>query len=100
MANSAVVQGFNVLKREAALDSTFEGTNLRFVTLDVGEFSDVKDVRKKNASRTPTDVRVLTKTLLDIVDASRKPWSLKWLYSVGLGSRRNVGAGGMLRYSA
>lgn len=94
MANSAVVQGFSVLKREAALDPTLEGTNLRFITLDVGELSDSdsKAAASKSA-RTPSDARVLSRTLLGVVGASRKPWSLAWMWNVWLGSRRSVGAG-------
>lgn len=99
MANAAVVQGFKVLKREAALDPSLEDTNLRFITLDVGEFRLQKESKKKlGTARTPTDIRVLTNTLLGIVNSSRRPWSLQWLWTVWLGSRRSVGAGGTFRH--
>ena len=95
MANAAVVQGFNVLRREAALDPMFEDTRLRFVTLDVGEFSDAADSKKRRDTRTPSDVRVLTSALLGIISTSRRPWTLGWAWNMCLGSRRGVGAGGV-----
>lgn len=96
MANAAVVQGFDVLRREVALKPTFENTRLRFITLDVGEFTDAKESTKRRGTRTPSDVRVLTTTLLGIVSSSRRPRTLDWAWDMWLGSRRNVGAGGTL----
>ncbi|KAF8321595.1 hypothetical protein DL93DRAFT_1434870 [Clavulina sp. PMI_390] len=104
MANHAVAQGFRILRREAALDPLLEGTDLRFVTIDVGEFADPAEIKRIGAQRKekgvsgrriPTDVRVLSKTLMSIVDASRRPWSLDWMKMVVMGTRRSVGAGGM-----
>lgn len=96
MANAAVVHGFDVLKRETALDASMRGMELRFITVDVGDFVDV-NVRggKKGAKRTPSDVRVLSGMLLGLVGSSRRPWSLGWMVSVWRGGRRSVGAGAL-----
>ena len=91
MATGAVVHGFDVLRREVAVDPTVSaGGNLSFVTLDVGEIGE----SRPGSLRKPSDVSVLYGVLLGIVKGRRRPWSLDWLYSVWLGNRRSVGAGG------
>lgn len=95
MANAAVVQGFNVLRREAAVDPMFQDTRLRFVTLDVGRFGDAEGRKKRKHMRTPSDVGVLSNTLLGIVSTSRRPRALDVVWNVWFGNHQSVGAGGM-----
>jgi len=89
MATGAVLCGFDVLRREVAVDPTVRRGNLSFVTLDVGEIGE----SRAGSLRKPSDVSVLYSALLSIVRGRRRPWSLDWLYSMWLGNRRVVGAG-------
>ncbi|KAF8344085.1 uncharacterized protein EI90DRAFT_3114753 [Cantharellus anzutake] len=94
MASEAAVRGFEVLRREAAVDPTLNDVRkLRFITVDVGEIGDATSVI--GVKRRPTDVGIMSDTLLGIVNEKRSGWSLEWIRGLWLGNRRRVGAGAL-----
>lgn len=96
MASDAATRGFDVLRREIAVDRGLglEGS-VSFVTIDVGEISaSAREREEATPGRKPTDVAKLSRMLLGVVRARAKPWSFEWLWNVWLGNRRLVGAGG------
>jgi len=92
MASEAATRGFEILRREVSVDPDLIGSGaLRFVTIDVGGIGDTATAI--GTMRRPTDVGVLSRTLLGIVNEKRCGWLLDWMRSLWLGNRRRVGAG-------
>lgn len=93
MSSEAAMRGFEILRREVSVDPALNGSSgLRFVTVDVGGIGDA--TMPIGTRRKPTDVSVLSRTLLGIMNEKRCGWSLDWMRRLWLGNRRHVGAGG------
>jgi len=99
MASEAATRGFEILRREVSVDPDLNGSSgLRFVTIDVGGIGD--SAIAISTRRRPSDVSVLSKMLLGIVNergcrCSGGGWLLDWMRSLWLGNRRRVGAGAL-----